>query len=57
MVIIGAGGAGLIGALVAASRGARVLLLERNRKAGIKLLISGGGKCNVTHEGTEEEIL
>ena len=57
VVIIGAGGAGLVGALVAASRGDRVLVLERNRKAGIKLLISGGGKCNVTHEGTEEEIL
>ncbi len=47
----------MLAALVAASRGSHVLLLERNKKAGIKLLISGGGKCNVTHEGSEEDIL
>ncbi len=57
VVVIGTGGAGMLAALIASSHGARVLVLERNRKAGIKLLISGGGKCNVTHEGSEEEIL
>jgi hypothetical protein len=34
-----------------------VLLLERNRQIGIKILISGGGKCNITHDGSEEELL
>ena len=56
IVVIGAGGAGLIAAWKSASVGAPVLLLERNRKAAIKLLISGGGKCNVTHEGPMEEL-
>ncbi len=56
IIIIGAGAAGLIAAWRAASAGARVLLLERNRKPAIKLRISGGGKCNITHAGTMEEI-
>ncbi len=56
IIIIGAGGAGLLAAWAAASAGAPVLLLERNRKAGIKLLISGGGKCNITHAGPVEEV-
>ncbi len=34
-----------------------MLLLERNGRLGQKILISGGGKCNVTHEGTVEDIL
>ena len=55
-MIIGGGGAGLIAAWKAASMGAPVLLLERNSKPGIKLLISGGGKCNVTHEGPMDEM-
>ncbi len=57
IVIIGTGAAGLAAARAASARGGRVIVLERNRKAGIKLLISGGGKCNVTHEGNEEELL
>ncbi|HXX64985.1 MAG TPA: aminoacetone oxidase family FAD-binding enzyme [Bacteroidota bacterium] len=56
IVVIGAGGAGLIAAWKSALMGAPVLLLERNRKPAIKLLISGGGKCNVTHEGSMEEL-
>lgn len=56
-IIIGAGGSGLLAASIASSRGVNVVVLERNRKAGIKLLISGGGKCNVTHCGSPAEIL
>ncbi|HMK38890.1 MAG TPA: aminoacetone oxidase family FAD-binding enzyme [Bacteroidota bacterium] len=56
ILIIGAGGAGLIAAWKAASMGAPVLLLERNSKPGVKILISGGGKCNVTHDGPMEEM-
>ena len=56
LVIIGAGGAGLVAAARAAALGVPVLLLERNRKPGIKLLISGGGKCNITHSGPMEEL-
>ena len=56
IIVIGGGGAGLIAAWKAASMGAPVLLLERNSKPGIKILISGGGKCNVTHDGPMDEI-
>lgn len=47
----------MLAAWKAASLGARVLLLERNSKLGIKLLISGGGKCNITHSGSMETLL
>jgi len=56
ILVIGGGGAGLVAAWKAASVGAPVLLLERNGKAGIKLLISGGGKCNITHAGPIDEV-
>ncbi len=49
VVVIGGGPAGLMAAGQAASDGARVLLLEKNEILGKKLLISGGGRCNVTN--------
>ena len=36
-------------AISAAEHGARVLLLEKNRKPGVKILMSGGTRCNITH--------
>jgi predicted Rossmann fold flavoprotein len=56
IIVIGGGAAGILAAWKAASLGAPVLLLERNRKLGIKLLISGGGKCNITHAGPMEQV-
>ena len=47
LVIVGAGAAGLMAAIQAGRRGARVRLLEGSREAGRKILISGGGRCNV----------
>jgi predicted Rossmann fold flavoprotein len=47
IVIIGAGAAGLMAAIFAAGDGRRVLVLERTRDGGRKILISGGGRCNV----------
>jgi predicted Rossmann fold flavoprotein len=47
VVVIGAGAAGLLAAIHAAQGGARVLLLERTPDGGRKILISGGGRCNV----------
>src|SRR5438067_2218808 len=49
VVVAGAGAAGLMAAVAAAERGARVLLLEKNRKPGVKILMSGGTRCNLTH--------
>lgn len=48
-IIIGAGAAGLMCALTAGQRGKRVLLLDHADKAGKKILISGGGRCNFTN--------
>lgn len=63
IAIVG-GGAGGIFAALAASKAVReqsvavdVHLFERNPRLGIKILISGGGKCNITHAGPVEEIL
>jgi predicted Rossmann fold flavoprotein len=49
IVVIGAGAAGLLAASQAAERGRRTLLLEKNRKPGVKILMSGGTRCNLTH--------
>lgn len=54
--MVGGGAAGLIAAKRAAECGANVTLLEKNDRLGMKILISGGGKCNLTHAGTMEEI-
>jgi predicted Rossmann fold flavoprotein len=47
VVVIGGGAAGLMAALFAAREGASVVILERSRDGGRKILISGGGRCNV----------
>src|SRR6266478_2185383 len=49
VVVIGAGAAGLLAATRAAERGKRTLLLEKNRRPGVKILMSGGTRCNLTH--------
>ncbi|MSO56114.1 MAG: aminoacetone oxidase family FAD-binding enzyme [Acidobacteria bacterium] len=47
VVVIGAGAAGTMAAIFAASNGAETLLLERTKDGGRKILISGGGRCNI----------
>ena len=49
VIIIGAGASGLMCAAEALKRGRSVLILERADKAGKKILISGGGRCNFTN--------
>jgi len=49
VIILGAGAAGLLCASEAGKRGRRVALLERAARAGKKILISGGGRCNFTN--------
>lgn len=56
-IIIGGGPAGMFAAITAGARGQRVLLLERNDRLGKKLLITGKGRCNVTNNCSEQEIL
>lgn len=51
VVVVGGGAAGLLSAIGAAEQGAAVTLLERNPKLGIKILMSGGGRCNITNTG------
>lgn len=56
-IVVGGGAAGLIAAWKAASNGAKVILLEKNRRPGIKILISGGGKCNITNGSSITSML
>ena len=57
VVVVGGGAAGMVAAWRAAGRGHEAILLEANTRLGVKLRISGGGKCNITHEGSVKEIL
>jgi len=57
VLIIGAGAAGMFAAIQAARAGARVTVLERGPRVGRKLAITGKGRCNVTNEATEQEVL
>ncbi|MDB5189458.1 MAG: aminoacetone oxidase family FAD-binding enzyme, partial [Parcubacteria group bacterium] len=57
VVVIGGGAAGMMAAGRAAERGKKVLLLERNKRLGEKLRITGGGRCNITNAEQEEKKL
>jgi predicted Rossmann fold flavoprotein len=56
VLVIGGGAAGIIAAWRAASCGARTRILEKNGRLGLKIHISGGGKCNITHGGEMEAV-
>jgi predicted Rossmann fold flavoprotein len=49
VIVIGGGAAGLMCAFIAGRRGRRVALLEHNARVGLKIAISGGGRCNFTN--------
>jgi predicted Rossmann fold flavoprotein len=57
LVVVGGGPAGLFCAVRAANSGRRVLLLEKMPSPGRKLLLSGSGQCNLTHEGDVASFL
>ena len=57
VVVIGGGPAGMMAAGQAALHGAPVLLLEQNGRLGLKLNITGKGRCNITNDCTEQEFL
>lgn len=56
IAIVGGGAAGIFAALGARAEGADPVIYERNPRLGIKILISGGGKCNITHLATPSEL-
>lgn len=57
VIVIGGGSSGLMAACTAAEKGASVTLLEKNPNLGKKLILTGGGRCNVTNNRPEEEII
>lgn len=56
-IVVGGGPAGLMSAAAAAEHGAHVLLLDKGKKLGRKLAISGGGRCNVTNRMELKQLI
>ena len=56
-IIVGGGPAGMFASVFAAEKGQKVLLLEKNPRLGRKLLITGKGRCNVTSDCSDREVL
>ena len=57
VIVIGGGPAGMMAAGRAAQRGRSVLLLEKNETFGRKLLITGGGRCNLTNNQISKDTI
>ena len=57
VVVIGAGAAGMMAAISAARAGADVLLIEQMGRCGRKLRITGKGRCNVTNDSSNDELM
>ena len=57
VIIVGAGAAGLLAGISAAESGLRTIILEKNRKPGVKILMSGGTRCNVTQNTDHRGIV
>lgn len=49
VIVIGGGASGMFAACIASSKGKSVLILDKNKKLGEKLKITGGGRCNITN--------
>ena len=57
IVVVGGGAAGMMAACTAARRGASVILIERNAQLGVKVNITGKGRCNVTNDSEPETLI
>lgn len=57
VLVIGCGAAGMMAALFAARGGARVTVIERNHSPGVKLSITGKGRCNITNACSVNELV
>lgn len=56
-IIIGGGPAGMMAAISSSYYGNKTLLVEKNRRLGKKLAGTGGGRCNVTNNGTLDDLM
>lgn len=57
VIVIGAGPAGMMAAISAAENDAEVLLVEKNKRLGKKMLLTGGGRCNVTNNRPVDDLI
>jgi len=57
VIVIGAGAAGMMAAGRAAERGLKTILIDRNKKPGRKLAITGKGRCNITNSADIQSII
>ncbi|MCD5323924.1 MULTISPECIES: NAD(P)/FAD-dependent oxidoreductase [Pontibacillus] len=57
VTVLGGGPSGLMAAIAAAENGANTLLIDKGKKLGKKLAISGGGRCNVTNRLPQDEVI
>ncbi|QRN86272.1 NAD(P)/FAD-dependent oxidoreductase [Clostridia bacterium] len=57
VIVIGGGVSGMMAAIAAAQKGAKVVLLEHKQKLGIKLSITGKGRCNLTNIASQDDFL
>ena len=56
VIVVGGGPSGIMAAISAAKQNHSVTLIERNEFLGKKLKLTGGGRCNITNWGEDEEI-
>ena len=56
-IVIGGGPAGMMATISSSFHGQKTLLIEKNRKLGKKLAGTGGGRCNVTNNGSLDDLL
>src|SRR5512137_54056 len=57
IIVVGGGAAGMMAAGRAAERGAKVILVEKTHRLGNKLLLAGGGRCNITNKASLKEFV
>lgn len=57
VLVIGGGAAGLLAGIAAAQSGAKTVILEKMRRPGKKILITGKGRCNITNNCDLQEII
>lgn len=57
VIVVGGGTSGMMAAIAAAQNGAQVLMIEKNKRFGKKLLMTGGGRCNVTNNREVDDLI